>query len=110
MLLVGDINAGFPSAAEGYEDRQLNLHEWLVQNPAATIFYRVEGSELEPEHIMHGSVVIVDRSLVPPFSKIHLLKGKLVLVELNCSFVVCRFKFDQRQEVCGVVVGVVTKF
>ncbi len=110
MLLVGEINAGFPSAAEGYEDQSLNLHEWLVKRPAATFFYRVQGNELEDEHIRHGSIVIIDKSLVPPLHRWYRLEGKLVLAEIENNCVICRFRFRPRQEVVGVVVGVVTKF
>lgn len=34
----GPIPAGFPSPAQGYEDDPLDLHELLVQRPAATFF------------------------------------------------------------------------
>jgi hypothetical protein len=55
VLLLGDINAGFPSAAEGYEDQPLDLHEYLVRNPAATFFYRVQGDCLRHEYLRDGS-------------------------------------------------------
>jgi len=32
------VQAGFPSPASDYEDRKLDLHEYLIQNPAATFF------------------------------------------------------------------------
>lgn len=60
---VGDINAGFPSAAEGYEDQPLDLYE-LIPNPAATFFFRVKGDDLRHEHLRDGSYLIVDRSII----------------------------------------------
>lgn len=99
--LAGNLSAGFPSAAEGYEDEPLNLHEWLVRNPAATFFYRVEGNGLEHEHIRHGSVLVVDRS-VPP------ARGRLVLIEDDGTFAVTRYRCDPAM-VIGVVTAVVTR-
>lgn len=74
MRLIGHINAGFPSAAEGYEDQPLNLHDLCVQNPAATFFYRVVGDELIDEHLCDGALLVVDRSVRPA-------PGKLVVAE-----------------------------
>ncbi|MFA7236202.1 MAG: S24 family peptidase [Phycisphaeraceae bacterium] len=69
-FIIGSIAAGFPSAAEGYEDEPLNLHDWLVQHPAATFFYRVRGNALFAEGISDGAVLVVDRSIhpVPPLA------------------------------------------
>jgi DNA polymerase V len=110
MRFLGTINAGFPSAAEGYEDPPLNIHEWLVKNPTATIFYRVQGDELAKEHICHGSMAVVDKSLVPPRNKLRRIEGKLVLIEHDGAFVICRFCEKQQMEVCGIVVAIVTKY
>jgi DNA polymerase V len=109
MLWAGDINAGFPSAAEGYEDRPLNLHELLVQNPAATIFHRVKGDCLASEYIRDGSILVVDKSKA---SRAHLAKllGRLVVGEHGGETVVCRMREGFPALVTGVVVGVVTKF
>ena len=35
-MFADAVSAGFPSPAEDYLDMDLNLHEYLVQNPAAT--------------------------------------------------------------------------
>jgi len=110
MLFVGQINAGFPSAAEGYEDQSLNIHEWLVKNPAATFFYWVRGDELLAENIRPGSMIVVDRSIVPPRHKLHRIENKLVLIEDGGEFVICRFSEKQEMEVCGIVIAVVTKY
>jgi len=101
MLLLGDINAGFPSAAEGYEDNPLDLHALLVRNPAATFFYTVNGDELRDEHIRHNSILVVDRSMRPA-------RGKLVVTEDAGEFIVCRYK--QQSFIVGVVTAVVTRF
>jgi len=97
------LSAGFPSAAEGYEDEPLNLHDWLVRNPAATFFFRVSGDVLREEHIRDGSLLVVDRSLTPS-------RGRLVVAEECGQFIVVRFRVGCEAVVCGVVVAVVVRF
>ena len=96
------VSAGFPSAAEGYEDEPLNLHAWLVRNPAATFFYRVRGDHLCHEYIRDGSVLVVDRSVTPAC-------GRLILIEDGGAFAVVRFQPAVPVRVCGVVTAMVTR-
>ena len=42
-LYLSPVVAGFPSPAEDYLDRKLDLHEHLVRNSAATFFVRAAG-------------------------------------------------------------------
>lgn len=102
MLWVGNISAGFPSAAEGYEDQPLDLHTFIVKNPAATFFYHVKGDALCQEHVCDGSILVVDRSVMPR-------PGKLVLIEDAGEFVVCRFK-HRPMLVVGVVIAAVIRY
>ncbi|MBL7684446.1 MAG: LexA family transcriptional regulator, partial [Deltaproteobacteria bacterium] len=37
------VEAGFPSPADDFIDRKLDLNEYLIQHPAATFFVRVSG-------------------------------------------------------------------
>src|SRR5271170_2524523 len=100
MRYFGTINAGFPSAAEGYEDQPLNLHDLIVRNPAATFFYHVKGDALCPEHVRDGSILVVDRSVTPRL-------GKLVLIEDAGDFVVCRFEHRPMLVVGSVIAAVI---
>ena len=56
---------GFPSPADDYVDRPIDLNKVLVAHPAATFFLRVEGVGMEEEGIAAGDVLVVDRSLTP---------------------------------------------
>lgn len=101
---VDRISAGFPSAAEGYEDEPLNLHDWLVQQPAATFFYRLKGHALASEGLRDGALLVVDRSVTPAL-------GRLVLVEEEGQFVVRRLRAGHTSlTLCGVVVAAVIRF
>ena len=98
------IPAGFPSAAEGYEDEPLNLHTFVVRHPAATFFYRFDDDNLLDEHIVRGSVLVIDKSL-------RATPGRLVMVEQGGAFVIMRMPRDSatRLHVFGVVAAVVTR-
>lgn len=102
VLMTELLSAGFPSAAEGYEDEPLNLHDWIVRHPAATFFFRVAGDDLRHEHILAGSVLVIDRSIRP-------VAGKLVLTEQAGAFVVARFSPNVPIILCGVVIAIVTR-
>lgn len=59
------VPAGFPSPADDYMDRRLDLNEYLIQHPAATIYCRVSGDSMKELGIFDGDLLIVDRSLTP---------------------------------------------
>lgn len=93
--LCGVVAAGFPSPAEGYAGRPLDLNELLVQRPAATFFVRACGDSMVGAAIQDGDILVVDRSLEPR-------QGTIVIACVNGEFTV---KFLQRQpngQVCLV--------
>lgn len=57
------VAAGFPSPADDYVEKSLDLNEYLVRNSAATFFVRVSGDSMIGAGIHHGDILIVDRSL-----------------------------------------------
>jgi DNA polymerase V len=61
-LFSGGVSAGFPSPAEDYTDRRLDLNELLIKNPSATFFVRVEGDSMIGAGIQHDDILVVDRS------------------------------------------------
>jgi DNA polymerase V len=64
-LFLSPVAAGFPSPAEDYLDRKLDLHEHLVRNHAATFFARAAGDSMIQAGIHEGDLMVVDRSLTP---------------------------------------------
>jgi DNA polymerase V len=62
-LVVSSITAGFPSPAEDYIDKRIDLNEHLINNPAATFMVRVEGMSMVDCGINEGDVLLVDRAL-----------------------------------------------
>lgn len=64
-LYLSAVQAGFPSPADDYMDKKLDLNEYLVKHPSATFYCRVSGSSMEGVGIFDGDLLIVDRSLEP---------------------------------------------
>lgn len=81
------VQAGFPSPADDYIERQLDLNELMVQHPAATFFVRVEGESMRDAGIHTGDILVVDRS-------VEATNGKIVVAVINGEFTVKRFSVD----------------
>lgn len=78
------ISAGFPSPAEDYIDKKLDLNEFLIRHPAATFFVRVVGDSMINAGMNSGDLIVVDRS-------INATSGRIVLAVVNGEFTVKRF-------------------
>ena len=46
-LLLAQVSAGFPSPADDYLDRDLDLHELLIQHPPSTFYVRLTGDSIQ---------------------------------------------------------------
>lgn len=84
-LFTARISAGFPSPADDYIDRKLDLNEYLIKHPAATFFVRVQGDSMIDAGIHSGDILIVDRALEPA-------DGKIVIAVLYSELTVKRIK------------------
>lgn len=87
-LFLSGVSAGFPSPAEDYIDRKLDLNELLIKNPAATFFVRVAGDSMTGAGINHDDILIVDRSL-------EALSGRIVIAVYNGELTVKRLIHDK---------------
>lgn len=76
-------SAGFPSPADDYLEKCLDLNELLITNKVATFFMRVAGDALKPSGIRNGDILIVDRS-------INAVAGKIVVAVIDGELVVRR--------------------
>lgn len=82
-FFVAKISAGFPSPAEDFIERKLDLNEYLIKNPTATFFVKVSGHSMINAGIYDGDILIVDRSLEPA-------NNKIVIGVVNGEFTVKR--------------------
>lgn len=77
------VPAGFPSPADDYIDKKLDLNEYLIKNPAATFFVKVSGTSMIDAGIYDGDILIVDRS-------IENVNNKIVVCTIDGEFTVKR--------------------
>ena len=83
-LYLAPVEAGFPSPADDYLDRRLDLHQYLVRNEAATFFLRAHGESMLGAGIHDGDLLVVDRSIDPVHRKVVIaaLEGELTVKRL----------------------------
>ena len=89
-LFSGKVAAGFPSPADDYVEKTLDLNELLVQRPAATFFVRAQGESMLGAGIHPNDILVVDRSIEP-------VPGKIVICALNGELTVKRLERDNEQ-------------
>ena len=120
-LFLSRIRAGFPSPADDYLDKKLDLNEHLIKHPAATFFVKVKGDSMIKAGIHSGDILVVDRSLEPRDKKIVVavlngdftvkrvrkMKDKLYLVSENDDYAPIEIKDGADFEIWGVVVHVI---
>lgn len=82
-LFITRVPAGFPSPADDYIDRSLDLNEFLVRHPAATFFIRVSGDSMTGAGIFSGDILVVDRAE-------QAVNNSIVIAELNGELTVKR--------------------
>lgn len=70
--------------AMGQVERGIDLNDQLVQNKAATYFFRMRGDSMEEAGIFDNDMLVVDRS-------IKLANGKIIVAVLNGELLVRRF-------------------
>ena len=85
-LFAGKVAAGFPSPADDYVEKKLDLNELLVQKPAATFFVRAQGESMLGAGIHPNDILVVDRSIEVTPGKIVIcaLNGELTVKRLDC--------------------------
>ena len=123
-LYLTKVAAGFPSPADDFLDRKIDLNEELVRHPAATFFVRVEGDSMRDAGILSGDMLIVDRSLEVKdnavvvavldgeftVKRVRRSDGKLFLVPANTDYSPTEVSEEQDFIVWGVVTNVVHSF
>lgn len=57
------VNAGFPSPADDFLEKHIDLNEYLIKNKAATFLVRVSGNSMQGVGIVDNDILIIDRSI-----------------------------------------------
>jgi DNA polymerase V len=82
-LFMDRVQAGFPSPAQGCEQKAIDLNALMVANPPATYFVRAQGDSMVDAGIREGDMLVVDFSQQPKH-------GDIVIAKLDDSFTVKR--------------------
>lgn len=56
------VPCGFPSPAQDYVERRIDLNELMIQHPSATYFVKVTGDSMIDAGIGEGDLLVVDSS------------------------------------------------
>lgn len=123
-FMGGAVVAGFPSPAEQYVERPLDLNELLVARPAATYFVRAEGDSMVDAGIRSGDLLVVDRSLEAEDGAVVIAcvdgeftvktfrkgRGGVRLEAANPAYKPIRFAGEMELRLFGVVTAVIHRF
>lgn len=91
-FFIDKISAGFPSPAEGYLEKSLDLNDLMIENPPATFFVRVEGDSMIGAGIHPGDMLIVNRAKNPA-------DGKIIIAVLDGELTVKRLRLLQNDTI-----------
>jgi DNA polymerase V len=120
-IYISRVSAGFPSPADDYIEKKLDLNEHLIKKPAATFFVKIKGDSMQDAGMQEGDLLIVDRSqeanhksivlavLNGEFTIKRLIKkdGKTFLFPENQKYKPIEINDEMNFEVWGVVAHVI---
>jgi DNA polymerase V len=68
--------AGFPSPADDFIEKEIDLNDLLIENRPATYLVRVAGDSMTGARLFDGDLAVVNRALIPQ-------SGDVVVVDVN---------------------------
>jgi len=89
-LFLTGVQAGFPSPADDYIEKRLDLNELVIQHPTATFFVRVVGDSMNGANMHSGDILVVDRSIEPS-------NGRVIVAVINGEFTVKRMTVKEQK-------------
>ena len=122
-LVQGTVPAGFPSPADDFLVKRLDLND-LITHPAATFMWRASGFSMIEAGIDDGDLLVVDRALTPlhmnivvaqvdgEFTVKYLFKrgDRVKLMPANPTFPEITFRDGQQLMITGVVMFAIKHF
>lgn len=85
LMVLGQVEAGFPSPAEEELSDTMSLDEYLIKNKEATYMLKVSGESMKDAGILPGDMVLVDRSLTPA-------EGNIVIAQIDNQWTIKYFR------------------
>ena len=123
-LAGGKVCAGFPSPAEDFAVKRIDLTEILVTHPQATFLLRVSGESMKDAGIFDGDMLVVDKAIKPRHGHIVVAvvdgeftvkylyhrAGWVKLRSANVTFPDITPREGQTLEIWGVVTATIKQF
>jgi len=122
-LYQSKVPAGFPSPATEYLGDTLDLNDYLINNPTASFFAKVEGDSMIGAGIFEGDLLVVDKSLNAKHKDIVIAsvndeftvkrldtRDGIQLLAENKDYAPIKLTGEMEFAIWGVVTGVVRKF
>ena len=119
------VQAGFPSPADDFVIKRLDLNDVLITHPQATYMLRVSGDSMREAGIADGDTLVVDRAIKPRHNQIvvavvddgeftvkflHQQAGRIKLKAANVTYPEIVPKDGQTIEIWGVVTCCIKRF
>ena len=82
------VPCGFPSPAQDYVEKRIDLNDLLVRHPSATYFVKSSGESMTGAGIGEGDLLIVDSARKPTH-------GDIVIAAIEGEFTVKRLQLHQ---------------
>ena len=116
-IFTEQVKVGWPSPADDYIERPIDLNEYLVSNAAATYLVRASGDSMINAGINDNDILVVDRSIKPAHGKViiavldgqmtvkrlHKRSGKIILMPENDLYKPIEIEDHMNIEIWGVV-------
>ncbi|MCB5161436.1 translesion error-prone DNA polymerase V autoproteolytic subunit [Marinomonas algarum] len=122
-LYTESVSAGFPSPAQDFVERSLDLNEYCVSHPTASFFVRTQGDSMIDAGILSGDVLLVDKSLTARHGdtviacihgemtvKVLELEPHVLLQPRNKAYRAIQITEESGLEIFGVVTSVIRKY
>jgi len=118
------VQAGFPSPADDFLVKRIDLTAELITHPQATFLLRVSGESMRDAGIFDGDMLVVDRAVKPRHGHVvvavvdgeftvkflHQRAGRMRLKPANPTFPEIAPRDGQTVEVWGVVTASIKRF
>jgi len=92
---------GFPSPAQGYEDKRFDLNSLYIKHPSSTVFMTVDSNRYTNMGIYNGDLLIIDRAK-------RINHNSLVVYESGGNFVLGRvFNIKSEAQITGAITHVI---
>ena len=115
------VYAGFPSPAEEFMEKKLDLNELIIKHPVSTFMARVRGDSMDGVGVYSGDILVVDRAIKPRenhivvavidqqfyVKRLRIKNGQLYLLAENTMYAPLRIKNEDSLSIWGVVTTVI---